>query len=345
MTQSTTAHAVPSGERGDADRKEQTLLTFDQAMFATASRYDLDDLTSRTESHRHLVRFFMNLVRQADADLFIEAGAKEAWASRQAKKALPNCRVVAFEANPFTFRQFVATNAAAGVEYLNSALTTTPGPVSINVHRDERGQPLGNGQASLLQRDKEPKDRERGFHQVTVDGVALDQFLAEQDYERAAIWVDVEGACKFVLSGAPHLLAKTAVAMVEVEDAAYWGPDHWLREHVVSYLYDFGLVPVARDFENVNRRSSQYNIVFVQEELLHSSSGFRNELARFRSQAYYATRKEPPAKTVSAPPPQALPAERAMGSARNVLVGARARVRDVLTDLNQRRKPRAADKD
>ena len=343
MTDSISAHRALI-EHDDPIRKEQTLLTLDQAMFATASRYDLDDLGSRTESHRHLVRFFMDLTRHAAVDVFIEAGAKEAWASRQAKRVLPNCRVVAFEANPFTFRQFVGVNDSVGVEYLNLALTSSPGRVSINVHRDEDGRPLGNGQASLLRRDKERKDRERGFHQEMVDGVALDQFLADQEYERAAIWIDVEGACKFVLSGAPELLAQTAVAMVEVEDAMYWGPDHWLREHVVSYLYDFGLVPIARDFENVNRWSSQYNIVFVQEELLRTLSTFRNELARFRSQAYSPARPEPPAHTAPAPPRATESPDRTPGSSDGVLRAARARMSKAFADVNSRRRERAATK-
>ena len=111
------------------------------------------------------------------------------------------------------------------------------------------------------------------------------------------MWVDVEGACGLVLPGARDLLAKTAVLMIEVEEQQFWGAEHWLREQVVSYLFDLGLVPVARDFEY----RYQYNIVFVRAELLAGPNGINNALARFVSRTY------PPPPRKPATPKQATP--------------------------------------
>jgi hypothetical protein len=151
--------------------------------------------------------------------------------------------------------------------------------VTFNVNRDGRGAPLPDGKGSLPRKGS----RGRGLlaQEVTVEGTTLDDYFADHRFRRAALWIDVEGACGYVLPGGRDLLSRTAVVIVEVEDQEWWGRHHWLRERVVSYLYDFGLVPVARDLEYAN----QYNIVFVRAELLVGATRMRAALARFMSRA------------------------------------------------------------
>lgn len=285
--------------------KANILLAHDLAMLATAVKYNIDNKAQRTQSNKDLVRLFFNLAEIIDIDMFIEAGAKDAWASRRAQTRFPNARVVAFEANPYTYRSFLEVNQSAGIEYLHRALTDKPGPITFNVLRNDAGEPLANGQASILKRDKKG-DRDRGYDEVTVDGITLDSYFRDTPFTKAAMWVDVEGACGMVLTGARQVLANTAVLVVEVEDENWWGEGHWMREEVVSYLYDLGLVPVARDFEFIH----QYNIVFVRAELLVSPNKLRWALARFASQVYPSA--APPApKTAPAPavkPPAKKPA-------------------------------------
>lgn len=265
----------------DAGYKASILLSYDLAMSATAARFNLDEKRDRALSNTILTRLFFDLSANAGIDLFVEAGAREASASRRARKWFKEARVVAFEANPYTYQTFLPDNVDAGIEYLNVALTEVAGPILLNVHRDEEGRPIDNGQASLLKRDRIAADRERGFEQVPVDGVPLDHFFAGYEYGSAALWVDVEGGAGLVLPGARALLAKTSVLLIEVEDQSFWGESQWLREDVVSYLYDIGMVPVARDFEYVY----QYNILFVRAELLQRATKMRWHLARFHSQA------------------------------------------------------------
>ena len=110
----------------------------------------------------------------------------------------------------------------------------------------------------------------------------------------------MEGACGLVLPGARDLLNRSAVVMVEVEDQNWWGKRHWLREQVVSYLYDLGLVPVARDFQHAN----QYNIVFLRADLLVGATRMRSALARFVSRAD----DQPPLVRMAGSPPAGPPA-------------------------------------
>jgi FkbM family methyltransferase len=198
------------------------------------------------------------------------------------RTSISSARVVAFEANPYTYRLFANQNTQ--FEYLHLALSDSIGPVTFHVHRDAEGAPIANGQGSLLRRDKITADHERGFHEVTVEATTLDAFFAGSQFRRAALWIDSEGGLKFILPGTREVLRRTALMLVEVEDQNFWGADHWLREHVVSYLYDLGFVPVARDFEFIH----QYNIVFVRSELLTGATRMRLALARFVSRAYDA---------------------------------------------------------
>ena len=117
-------------------------------------------------SNSNLVRLFFRLAGVAGIDLFVEAGAKEAGASRRAKERFKEARVVAFEANPYTYQKFAGINAK--IEYLHLGISDSPGPVTFKVNHDEEGAPIPDGKGSLF--DKGPLGFERKSHDVTVEG-------------------------------------------------------------------------------------------------------------------------------------------------------------------------------
>lgn len=277
MTADLSAPAVDA-----ATLKAATLLSRDLALQGAAANYDLDDRAELARSGRDLSRLFFRLAKIFETDLFIEAGAKDGASSRRARRLLDPKRIVAFEANPFTYRLFEPRNAdpALKVEYLHLALSDQPGTVTFNVLRTDDGKPRADGRSSLLKRES---DLERGFEEVSVEATTIDTYLAGQEYERAALWVDVEGAAQQVLSGGRATLERAAVVMIEVEDRRYWGAEQWLREDVTSYLYDRGLVAVARDFQS----RYQHNIVLVRDDLLTVDRA-RWTITQFYSKAYAA---------------------------------------------------------
>jgi FkbM family methyltransferase len=271
-----------TGESTEFDTmKASVLLSRDLAMLGTASKYNLEDPAEKARSCQDLSRLFFHIANILDVDLFIEAGAKDGASSRRARRVLDPKRVVAFEANPFTYERFAAVNRSAeNVEYVHLALSDEPGTVTFNVLRTKDGTPRADGQASLLKRENE---KSKGFVEVTVDATTLDSYFAGYEFERSAVWVDVEGAARPVLTGGVAMLERAAVVMVEVEDRAFWGAEQWLRPDVVSHLYDRGLVPVARDFQS----RYQYNIVFVRAGLLDVDR-VRWALTLFTSTGYSA---------------------------------------------------------
>lgn len=208
------------------------------------------------KSVSELVDLFFDLVEQLQPDLFIEAGAKEASASRRARD-LQVPRVVAFEASPVTHQRFARRNNA--IEYLNVAVSDEPGTVSLNIGVDKkRGVLRSDGRASLLQRTSRVD-----VAPVLMPCTTLDSFFADHEFQSASLWVDVEGATGQVLAGGRSVLNRASVLMVEVEDRSFW-KGQWLVGEVLTFLHGCGLVPVARDHQSAH----QYNVVLVRSTLI-----------------------------------------------------------------------------
>lgn len=273
------------------------LRLYDLQLFATATSYDLRDATERARSTTDLEALFFELVAAFQPSVFIEAGAKDAGASRRARACCPDARIVAFEANPHTHRRFRAVNAdpSLQVEYLNLALTDRPGTVAFNVRRTEDGRPRADGQGSLLRRP----DYQPGYEKVEVEATTIDSFVACADDGTCALWIDVEGASQQVLGGARAALAKADVLFVEVEDYPYW-QHQWLAPEVARCLYAAGLVPVARDYQS----ALQYNVLFLREGLLDDGR-FRSPFQGYRSAIAHPVRAVEQSPPEAAPPPSA----------------------------------------
>ena len=117
----------------------------------TSSQFDMEP-SGRLHSVHMLEEFFFDLVVNFDTTLFLEAGAKAADASRRARKLIPHATVVAYEANPYTFRRFrkQIDYKAEGVHYRKKALASQPGELTFYVRKTEDGRPRKDGQGSLL---------------------------------------------------------------------------------------------------------------------------------------------------------------------------------------------------
>jgi len=232
------------------------------------------DMEQRKQSVDELVELFFDLCADGDIDLFVEAGAKEASASKRAAGVAGIARVVAFEANPYTFARFAPSLDDSRVEYLHLALTDTEETVTFLVRRHDDGSPIPDGQGSLLRRPGHAP----GYEHVSVDGVALDSFFAPADVGRVAMWVDVEGVVDRVVGGAGQLLRSCDFVIVEVESRAAWEGQEWLHTEVVHALGDAGLSPVARDVQS----RFQFNILFARATLADDER-LRSRLERWRT--------------------------------------------------------------
>lgn len=231
-------------------------VSFDQQMKLLASKYS-NLGQGRPDSAAYLSMFFHDLVDLLQPQLFVEAGAYRADASRHVKSRHPACRVVAFEANPYNHREYVDSLgfAEAGIDYLHHAVTDGAGPVTFNLRRRVAGEEMRavTGNSSILKR----ADHDVEYEEITVEGVTLDGFFTDAP-DRVALWVDVEGASRQVLNGGSALIRRTDLLLIEVEERTMWD-GQWLGLDVIDFLLEHDMVPVSRDIEY----ERQHNLLFV----------------------------------------------------------------------------------
>ncbi|MFJ6054677.1 FkbM family methyltransferase [Streptomyces sp. NPDC092307] len=236
------------------------------------------DTESRHQSALMLDALFYDLMVMSGPSLFVEAGAFEAHASMQVAALLPECQVVAFEANPYAYNGFSESHnySAARVCYRNQALigSAEDDRVSFFVitssssgHEDRL-----ESYNSLLKRTSNNWLGVTSYEEISVPATTLD-FEFGNLTGPFSLWMDVEGASKEVLSGAQGFLDHCDIAKIEVEDYAFW-QNQWLVGDVVTEMARHGLEPVARDIEG----GRQYNVLFGSQRLL-SRSDARNRIA------------------------------------------------------------------
>ncbi len=233
------------------------------ALSATAVHYDLDDKAERTRSAKDLQALFFGFQRLLQPELFVEAGAFDAYASRRIRDICRNTRIVALEANPYTFKQ--STNRydykKLGIDYRNMAADQKAGTVTFNVQKAIGSKELTKsvGNSSILQRT----NPEVSYEEVTAKSTTLNEVASGA--ASLSMWVDVEGASERVLKGATEALKRTQTAIVEVEIKPYW-EGQWLFLDVCKFMAEQGLYPVARDYEYKH----QFNIVFCSEKVFEN---------------------------------------------------------------------------
>jgi len=233
---------------------------YDQQLRLFAAHYS-NMWDGRSNSAAVVSSYFHELVDLSHPALFVEAGAYRAEASRRTREKHPDCRVVAFEANPYNHEKYVDELGFAdlGIEYLNLALTESAGPVTFHLRSRQDGQDLRKttGNSSLLRM----KGTDTEYEEISVDGVTLDGFFADSSAP-VCLWIDVEGASRQVLHGARDLLARTELVLIEVEEVFRW-EDQWRSLDVIEFFLEAGFLPLTRDAEY----NQHYNIIFVRADV------------------------------------------------------------------------------
>lgn len=228
----------------------------------------------------------VDAVKAIAPPLVIELGAHEAWFSSTIKTALPDVRALAFEANPDVYARYRRPAAAAGVEYVNTAVSDRAGTTTLTIPRKPDAS-LRQRMGSLLRRQDSPAEQT-----VAVATVRLDDYLGDDADRASALWIDVEGAIGMVLRGAERTLARCELVYAELEPCQVW-QGQMIDTEVFDFLARFGLVPVLRD---VQRKRRGYNALFVRADRLKDEALLA---AVDRYAATLTVRHEP---TTAAPP-------------------------------------------
>jgi len=197
---------------------------------------------------KDLVDEFFKKIQQSHLSHFFEIGCFSAeFSKRLSKKS--DCKITAFEANPYNYKRFKDSIEAAGINFIHSAISNVNDSLTFKIQNGK--EEAGNN--SLLKRETLPK---KGYTEVSVKCSKLDEYYSD-DIKSAALWIDAEGVGYEVLEGAQSILEKTKYVFIEVEEIRYW-KNQKLDSDIISFMRSKGFEPIARDREYKH----QYNIIF-----------------------------------------------------------------------------------
>jgi FkbM family methyltransferase len=192
---------------------------------------------------------FINMQKDLKPDYAIEIGANAAEFSVEMKNRF-DIESVAFEANPDIFNKYVDKIRESGVTYLNYAISDSNEPIAFNIHHNSFA-----GDNSIKKRVHASIVKS-----YTVMAYTLDKYFEKASFEKACLWIDVEGANKEVLSGGIETLKRCKSIFIETEDISFW-EDQWLTKDVQTFLENQGFEKVAQE----NVYSMQKNIIFIRK--------------------------------------------------------------------------------
>lgn len=228
-------------------------------------------------SHDALVNSFWKLIQAVGPKYFFDIGANDASTSRRIKQLMPHCEVWAFEANPKIHAKFLPAVAATGVRYINLAVSSSNGHVTLYMPRTytktivngelvktSAVEPEDTGRSSVLKRNEDATYEEFNVPSITLDKLFEVRGMVDEVRD-AVLWVDVEGAAFEVLSAAAVALKKAALLFVEVENHPFWAGQKDCAD-VARVLLEAGFIPIERDREYGDM---QFNTLFVHQSLLH----------------------------------------------------------------------------
>jgi len=222
---------------------------------------------NRAQSAKLLEDAYVGMTKALSPELSVEIGAHEAGFSRRVMAAVPELNAIAFEANPHVYEKYLPGLRAETLDYRNLAICATAGPVKLWMPRTWQNAafPPANAISSVRQRTND----DFAYDIVTVDGLPLDDALAGLTYETAVAWIDVEGAQREILEGAPTFLSRALAIYIELETIEVWqGQD--TAAAITKTLKQCGFRAVMRDA--IAR--VQFNEVFVRTEpgILHQAT-------------------------------------------------------------------------
>jgi len=215
-------------------------------------------------TNRQISNLFHELTSILDVEMLVELGAHAAEASRRFVGNPNSKKVLAFEANPYTFSKFNMELQEMQIDYRNNAVASECGQERIQIPNPQISLTPGN--ASILDRKGLRKKDDVLIEAHSLDCLGFKE--KEIDFPKliTALWIDCEGAAGQILKSGKNLLHEPSTKMlfVELEDIEYW-ENQILAPDVFEFLNRYGFTAIARDFTP----RPQYNVLFVRDQYIN----------------------------------------------------------------------------
>lgn len=203
---------------------------------------------------------FFDLISLIKPSTILEIGAHAAEFSQKARQKFPATKhVIAIEANPDVFDKNKDRLQGIGVRYLNCAISDKSGITTLKVPKI-RGvfiPTMGSVRSAYVDAQSMTSQ------EYEVEAREIDSF----DIENAAIWLDVEGGIREVISGGKETFSTCVALYAELDDQPQWSGGMTASD-AINELSQLGLVPILRDYEH----PFAYNCIFVRRDILLGKS-------------------------------------------------------------------------
>jgi FkbM family methyltransferase len=191
---------------------------------------------------------FLKMQKDFRPDYAIEVGAHAAEFSIAISNNL-GINAVAFEAGSAVYEKFKEQANSDLVKYLNYAISDKDGFEIFTVAHNEY-----RGNNSII-----PRTDKANIKTEEVKSYKLDTYFKDNNFKKACLWIDAEGANKKVLTGAEETLKRVDSIFIETEDYPHW-ENQWLTLDVIKFLNSHGFMVL--DHETIWQ--TQHNIIFVR---------------------------------------------------------------------------------
>ena len=228
---------------------------------------------------------FQLLVKYLKPEIICDIGTLDASHSILMRHISKIPRIIAFEANPYNFKDILDRNIPEkeNIEVHHKAVSNKADELIFFVQKynNDAGQKWMAGTSSILQRNVGVGDTE----EVTVDAVRLDHFLNDIapgiNKNSIALWVDVEGAGYEVLEGISEISHNVVFIQVEVETEEIWQGQK-LKSDVLDLVIKLGFVEIGR-----GKHEKQHDLILINKAYLSKNKQKCIRLVRLAVFFYY----------------------------------------------------------
>jgi FkbM family methyltransferase len=230
---------------------------------------------------------FASVLKALRSDCICDIGSRDGDQSILFRDLLPDAIVVAFEANRLNFERMREDPrlSRARVEVLPYAISDQNGWAQFHITDVDYSDPNENrGTSSLLVQDWLPVQQTE-----KVETRRIDDFLSghHPSVRRIGLWIDVEGAEYWVLSGMQNIVDRVLAVHVETARIPLRPGQKTLAE-LAPLMQRFGFIMCG---SNIGKTSDWGDVVFVHEKAV-AALGWRWRLCQLKARASRAMRAD-----------------------------------------------------
>jgi FkbM family methyltransferase len=210
---------------------------------------------------------FVYLTRHLDPDLIMDIGSRDGSDALNFKQFNPNAEVIAIEANPTLFEKMSDNQQLSehGVKIFNLAATNTDGSATFSIFNEQKGtgslRKRANGQL---------------VETFDVKTQRVDSLVKNAQFQKIALWIDVEGNSFEVIEGCENLMPNILIVQAEVEATKVF-EDQVTQQEIRSKMQANGFIEVEG---GVRSGANSGNIIFLRKDVAGKPSFFFRLMAK-----------------------------------------------------------------